>query len=74
LPLGSYASEEELKTGSSISAFPNFGSKQRSLVTARKSDPVSNNTFAGLSSDPRNIVPTYPAPSSFYKNTLNPDF
>lgn len=34
---------------------------------------MSNNTFAGFSSDPRYIVPTYPAPSSFYNSTLNPD-
>ena len=65
MPLGTKIKDVVLKTGSSFSYLPSFGSKQRSLVTAKKSDPVSNSTFAGWFSDPRYIVPTYPAPSSF---------
>jgi len=64
--------EVVLKTGSSFSYLPSFGSRQRSLVTAKKSDPVSKSTLAGWFSDPKKIVPTYPAPSSFSRSTLKP--
>ena len=33
---------------------------------------MSKRTFAGVSSEPKYIVPTYPAPSSFDKSTLKP--
>lgn len=33
---------------------------------------MSKRTLAGVSSDPKYIVPTYPAPSSFFKSTLKP--
>ena len=51
---------------------PKDWSKHKSLVTAKKSEPVSKRTLAGVSSDPKYIVPTYPAPSSFFKSTLKP--
>jgi len=43
----------ELKTGSSISYLPRAESKHKSLVTAKKSDPVSKSTVAGVKSEPR---------------------
>jgi hypothetical protein len=71
-PLFLYVSVDASKTASAYSYLPSFGSRHKSLVTARKSDPVSNKTLTGVSSDPRYIVPIYPAPSSFVKSTLNP--
>jgi len=72
LPLGSKAILVELKTGSSISCLPRDGSKHKSLVTAKKSDPVSKSTVAGVLSEPIKIWPLYPAPSSFVTSTLIP--
>ena len=43
----------ELNTASSFSYFPSVESKHKSLVTAKKSDPVSKRTLAGVSSDPK---------------------
>jgi hypothetical protein len=43
----------ELNTASSFSYLPSDGSKHKSLVTAKKSEPVSKRTLAGVSSDPK---------------------
>lgn len=53
LPLFLYVRDTGSKTASACSYLPKEAFKQRSLVMAKKSEPVSKRTFTGVSSEPK---------------------